>query len=243
MSEISVIIPKNDDENLMRSAIKIVMQQSFKDFEIIRENDFSETVSGKYIAIMHANYVMHVDRLKIQHATMEAEPSIAVCFSRVEQFANKKPVKGDKKLPTVAGLIENPLLDLLQGNFVIRPSAMVRKSFLNEHNLQCGIDAFRFWAEIAKHGGQFYADTQTLLYSSQAEIDIEDDGKNKQSSETVINEIIEFLVDTNGKNHPELRILLDNFRKLQNKEMMTQEEIVIGFFRSFFNKNKEHLCP
>jgi len=113
---------------------------------------------------------------------------------------------------------------------------MIRNQFLKEHQLSYenypDAEDFKLWAEIAKHGGLFYVDTQTLNYchaTNHQEIE-----QKQQTSETIINEIIAFLANRS----PELKVILKNFKKLEEKEMMTQLDIV-AFFHNFFMKNKE----
>ena len=172
---------------------------------------------------------------------MEEEPSVAVCACRVKLSATQKPeIEIQKTLPLVTGLIEYPLLDFMQGNCIMYPTAMIRKTFLSKKQLLRDIEDFKLWVEIAKQGGLFYVDTQTLLYCYTTD-NSENEEQQSQLSETVINEIVEFLTYTNEKNCPELRVLLENFRKLKDKELMTQQDIVIGFFLNFFTKNKDHL--
>lgn len=200
-----------------------------------------KSASGKYIAIMSVNHVMHVDRLKIQYAIMEAEPSIAVCGSRIKQFGNHNPAP----VETLAiGLIESPLLAFLQGNCIIHATVMIRKSFLTEHQLQYenypDVEDFKLWTEIAKHGGQFYVDTQQLLYChvTNEQVDEQKQKELKQSSENIIHEIIECLVDMNHHTCPELRHTLENFKQLQNKGMITQQEATVFFHRLFMNHSE-----
>ena len=185
---------------------------------------------------MYADSIMHVDRLRIQHAMMEAEPSITVCGSRIKQFGDKKQENSAMQAAPPGGLIENPLLAFMRGNCMIHATAMMRKQFLNEHCLQyenCpDAEDFKLWAEIAMRGGQFYVDTQNLLYCPA--INRQEDEK-QGSPESIINGIVEFL----AKDSPELSVILASFKKLKDKEMMTQQDIV-GFFHHFFMKNKEN---
>lgn len=47
-----------------------------------------EKARSKYIARMDADDIMHVDRLKIQYAIMEQEPTILICSSTVVYLSN-----------------------------------------------------------------------------------------------------------------------------------------------------------
>ena len=265
MCEISVIVTQCEDERHTRSSILSILNQSFTDFEVIISDSVSsaeiisiaktfndkricvqsesivfKAVAGKYIAFMRADHLMHIDRLQIQHAFMEATPSVTVCASCVKQSDNPKLIQNARIIQTPAGLIENPLPVLLHGNFIKHTTAMIRKDFLSEHGIRYDIDDFSFWTEIAKHGGQFYVDTQTLMYQTNAYCSEVEKTQN-HPPEAAINGIVDFLVAANKEKHPELVILLENFRKLQDKGLMTQQEIVYGFFHNFFVKNREHL--
>jgi glycosyltransferase involved in cell wall biosynthesis len=124
-----------------------------------------QKANGKYIARMDADDIMHIDRLKIQHAIMEEEPEITVCGTWMIPFGENVP-RG--KINTgMNGLIENPLLQLLRGNILYHPTIMIRKDFLNVHHLrydnyECAED-YKLWYEIAKRKGVFYVESQPLL--------------------------------------------------------------------------------
>ncbi len=236
------------DDGSTNDSLSVV--KSFEDsrIRIIARNDLHnrtnalnagiESASGKYIAMMEANHIMHVDRLKIQHAFMEAEPSITVCSAHIKYFDAQKQENNAIKLRVPGGLIENPLLFFLSGNCIIHPTVMIRNQFLKKHQLLYenypDAENFKLWTEIAKRGGQFHMDTQQLQYGQVT--NKQDDGLKRQSSDHIINEIVEFL----AKRHPELEVILANFKKLQDKETMTHLDIV-GFFHHFFTKNKDKL--
>jgi len=263
-------MPVSNHERQVSDAIKSILNQTFRNFElilaiygsadhtlydmsafsdqrirIIADKNFPDrthawnagldAASGKYVAIMDADHIMHVDRLKIQHALMEAEPSITVCSSRVAQLGNKNPQENAPQ-PSAAGWMENPLLAFLQGNCILHPTVMIRNQFLKEHRLRYedypDAEDFKLWTEIAKRGGNFYVDTQSLLYCHAT--NHQENKQQLQTSETFINEIVEFL----AKRSPELDVILKNFKKLKEKEMMTQQDIV-AFFHNFFMKNKD----
>ncbi len=186
--------------------------ESFEDsrIRIIARNDLHnrtnalnaglELVSGKYVALMEADHIMHVDRLKIQYAIMEEAPSITVCGARVKYLDAQKQ---EIKLPVPGGLIENPLLSFLRGNSIIHPAVMIRNQFLKKHRLRYenypGAEDFKLWVEIAQCGGQFYVDTQTLLSCCAPKK--QEGEQEQQSSSNIIDEIVEFL----AKKHPEFR--------------------------------------
>lgn len=88
---------------------------------ICNEHDFIgslklglQEASGKYIARMDADDIMHPDRLNIQYNIMEEEPEITVCGSTVLPIVNDKIQIN--VLSSLTGVIDDPLLQLLKGN-------------------------------------------------------------------------------------------------------------------------------
>lgn len=216
------------------SRIRVVIQNNLEN-RVQALNTGLALSSSKYIAIMEPNHVMHVDRLKIQRTIMEAKTSIIVCGSHIKRFVTNKQEEEIANLLLPENLINNPLLAFLQGNCIIHTTAMIRNSFLKEHQLQYetypGDEEFKLWVEIAKREGQFYVDTQTLLFSHTG--CESEDRKNCLLSKNIIDEIVDFLV----KGSPELNTISLSFKSLRDRGMMTQQEIIAFFYR-FFEKNK-----
>jgi hypothetical protein len=171
---------------------------------------------------------------------METESSTTVCSALVKQYGVQTQENNTEKLPKVAGLIEDPLLVFLKSNPIIHATAMIRKSFLNEHQLKyddcLGSEDFKLWIEIAKHGGHFYIDTQQLAYC-RAKIKKENEPKH---SDEIVCEVLEFLTNVNNENCPELQQVFNSFKSMRDKQMMSPEEVV-GFFIQFFTKNRNNL--
>jgi glycosyltransferase involved in cell wall biosynthesis len=199
-----------------------------------------EKSSGKYIALMCADDIMHVDRLKIQYATMEAEPDITVCSAKMKQMGSNTILsKGISKIP--GGRINNPLLSFLQENRIFHFTAMIRKHFLIKNDLHyenyCSAEDFKLWVEIAKNKGQFYIDSQCLHYhrTSDAEINKQNDEQQKQATDQIINELLEYLTDMYKEIHPELQSILIGFKGLQHKALIKKRDMAM-FFHNVFNK-------
>lgn len=207
-------------------------------------NSGLEFASGKYVALMCADDMMHVDRLKIQYALLEAEPTIAVSGTWIKQICSKVSTGSTTKGPI--GLIDNPLLTFLQGNCLLHPTIMLRKSFLIKHELHYEnypyAEDFKLWSEVAKQGGQFHIENQPLLYYRMIDgLKNEQKYKEQQSaSEDVINEVVEYLININKTNYPELETVLAGFQKLQHAELITKKDIAV-FFHNLFMKNKNNL--
>lgn len=225
--------------------------QSFDDKRIkliVNKHDFIgslnlglDSAEGKYIARMDADDIMHVDRLKIQYSIMENETEITVCGAGIVRFgANLRP----ESLAHFSGLIENPLLKFIQRNFLFHPTAMIRTNFLREHKLKYEnyfyAEDFKFWTEIAKMGGQFYIDNQPLLYYriSDNQVSKQKSEEQKATTEIIITEIIDYLIEQNKSEYSELSMTFSNLCQLRKKGLITKYEISV-FFQNLFLKNKE----
>lgn len=201
---------------------------------------------GKYIARMNADDIMHVDRLRIQYAIMEDEKDITVCGTWVT------PIGKNILLPDVignnrCGLIENPLMTFLcGGNYIFHSTIMMRAEFLKKHGLKYEnyfySEDFKLWSEIAKLGGRFYIDNQPLLYYrlSDTPITEEKNKKRRNSSDCIIQEIIEYLIDQNEIKYSGLLVTLSALNELKQKKLMSSYDVSI-FFQNLFLKNKNKL--
>lgn len=227
--------------------------RSYDDKRIIlveNKHDFIESlnmgmkrVKGKYIARMDADDMMHPDRLKIQYSMMEAEPSITVCGSWMTRYGER--VAADNIAQNLAGLIELPLLQFLRGNFVFHPTAMIRKNFLIQNQLQyedypCAED-LKFWSEIAKRGGVFYIEDQPLLHYriSDSQISKQKKEEQKATTERILLENLKYLLDKNSENYPELATFLNFLLELHEKEFINFTEMLQIVHRILHtNKNR-----
>ena len=228
--------------------------QSFTDerIKIIQnKHDFIKSLNiginnsnGKYIARMDSDDIMHIDRLKIQHSIMNKYPNITVCGTWATTFEENSH---EKMLSSMArGIIEKPILKLIQGNFLFHPTTMLRADFLRDNSLKYEsyvyAEDFKLWSEIAKLGGQFYVETQSLLYYRISEIQVSTKHKDeqKQTTERIITEIIGYLIGQNTRYYPELYDIYNNLFKLQKKQLITKHEIS-AFFQNLFSKNEKKL--
>lgn len=195
--------------------------------------------SGEYIARMDADDIMHVDRLKIQHAIMKEELGITVCGTWMRRFGAN--ISSDNLVGKVSGLIENPLIRFTQGDCIANPTSMIRTAFLREHKLQyenyAYAEDFKFWTEIAKLGGQFYIDSQPLLYYriSESQVSVLKANEQKQTTDLIIREILEFLIMQRSIEYPELKMSFETLEVLSNKGLIAKQEI-INLFQNIFNR-------
>lgn len=269
---ISINMPVYNAEKYVEKAIRSVLGQTFSDFEFIimddgstdatpdiinrfsdnrivlikNEHDFVKTLnkgldcsSGKYIVRMDADDIMHSERLAIQYAFMEENPEIDVCSSWMLGFNGK----GENKVwKTLSGYVDNPLLQLLHGDFVCNPTSMIRKALVDKHAIRYNAyryaGDFKFWSDAAKHGARFYVDSQLLHYYRFSEGQVSVVHKEEQMRNTVEikKEIILSLAEQQpmqqafAQTYQALKVLLD-----ANK---ITDKLFIEFFYQLFQEQK-----
>lgn len=185
---------------------------------------------GKYIARMDSDDIMHPDRLRIQCGILEAESKVTLCASWIESFGEKNPI--GTVYGGMRGVIEFPLLEFTQGNFIAHPTVMIRTSFLKEKNLSYGnhpyAEDFALWIDIAKQGGVFYIVDQVLLYYrvSDTQSSYIHQDKQRETATQLMVDTLSFLVKKNMKVVPECQELLDSFKRLQKKDLISQKKIL-----------------
>lgn len=235
------------DDGSTDDTVSIIRNFGDKRIKLIRNNhNYIDSLnvginyaSGEYIARMDADDIMHVDRLKIQHAIMEEEQSITVCGTWMRRFGAN--ISSDNLVGKVSGLIENPLIRFTQGDCIANPTSMIRTAFLREHKLQyenyAYAEDFKFWAEVAKLGGQFYIDSQPLLYYriSESQVSVLKASEQKQTTDLIIREIIEYLIMQRSIEYPELKMSFETLEVLSNKGLIAKQEI-INLFQSIFKR-------
>lgn len=224
---------------------RIVLLQNDHDF-IGSLNKGLQHSTGKYIARMDADDVMHIDRLKIQHAIMEEEPEITICGTWIIFFGDNIP-KG-KIYGGGNGLIKYPVLQFLKSNFITHPTAMVRRDFIIDHGLQyehyvCAED-YKFWFEAAKSNAVFYIESQPLLYYRVSETQVSSVKKEEQveTARRIKQEVLDYLIEQIQSIHPEVKDLYNNILALKTKDLFSPDD-VFGFFYSFFTRNKLTFFP
>lgn len=193
---ISVLMIVNNSERFVKDSIDSVLSQTFLDFEFIivddgstdntlnviysykdsriklflKEHNYINSLNfglrqctGKYIARMDADDIMYPTRLEIQYNLMETLPSVAVCSSFAECFESFTGILNND----IYGYIENSLLLCLKGNFIIHPTAFIRRQFLIKHRLHYKdfkyAEDFKLWVDFAKKGAIFFIIPKILL--------------------------------------------------------------------------------
>lgn len=200
---------------------------------------------GKYIARMDADDIMHIDRLKIQHTIMEAKPEIDICSAWMIPFGDNMP-KGSVSR-SLSGLIDAPLLQLLQACIFFHPTIMMRTCFVRQNQMKYDKDYvyaedYKLWVEVAKCGGKFYIEAQPLLYYRVSENQISNVKHIEQRniSTRIKKEILEYLFNLNSDMYSILPKLEENLWILHQQNLVTESD-VFGFFHSLFSKNRKNL--
>ncbi|MCC8145343.1 MAG: glycosyltransferase [Bacteroidales bacterium] len=225
--------------------------QSYKDKRMVllqNEHDFVGSLNkglhyatGKYIARMDADDIMHVDRLRIQYRIMEEEPSITVCGTWINLFGESIQAGSINRI--VDGRIEYPVIALLKQNLLFHPTTLIRKDFLEKHHLQYQhydyAEDYKLWFEIAKNNGVFYVESQPLLFYRISETQVSQIKEKEQNytSEKIKKEIIEYLIEKNQSDYPELESIYRHLISLADKKAMSPD-LFFSFYFSFFTENK-----
>lgn len=274
--DISIIMAAYNAERYIKDAIDSVLQQSFTDFEFIivddgstdatrniilsytdkrlklieNKHNFIDSINrgfscaeGKYIAFMDNDDVMHIDRLKIEYAIMEEHPEITVCSSTMKLFGEGIEPKVTQK---ETGIIENPLLKFIRGDYILNPTGMIRTDFIRMNNIWYEDYSFaadyKFWVEVAKAGGIFYIESQPLMYYrlSKDQASQKFHKEQREASIKIRNEIVRYLIVKNKINFPEFETISIQFERLTKKELFTNEEMLF-LFQNIFIKNKDRI--
>lgn len=241
------------DDGSTDNTVSII--NSYKDSRIRlvkNEHDFINTLNtgmqaakGKYIARMDADDMMYIDRLRIQYAIMEEDSQITVCSSWMTPFGEDIP-KGIVSR-SVSGFVEHPLLRLLQSNIIFHPTALLRTDFMEQKGLKYEKDYiyaedFKLWVEVAKRGGVFYVETQSLLYYRVSTEQISETRKEEQEKIAIKikKESIAYLIELNKDNYPSLFEIEASMQKARKEELLESKDIC-DLFYTLFMKNKNIL--
>lgn len=224
------------DDGSTDDTVEIIKSYSDQRVNLIqKEHNFIENLNygldiakGEYIARMDADDIMHSERLRIQLKRMESEPKITVLTSWTKLFKNDSSQIYPYK-PVGTKWVENPLLRLLNGNFISHPTVMIRKSFLEEHRLlykkvpYC--EDYQLWFDIAKSGGNFFVEPRILLFYRVSEEQITFLRKEEMNVQSILlrKEILHYLLSKCA--NPILDDLFVNIERLEKEELISSEEI------------------
>lgn len=120
---------------------------------------------GKYIARMDSDDISLPERLAVQVAFMDEHPEIAVCGSDFEVF-------GETVHPYVNYMIYDPTqcrAGLIFSSCFAHPSVIIRTAIIKDDHLHYendfkGLEDYKLWWEITKHGKPANIDRPLLRY-------------------------------------------------------------------------------
>lgn len=228
---------------------------SFDDKRLIKivnpRHDFIEslntgmaTAKGKYVARMDADDIMHVDRLRIQHALMEENPEITVCTSWLTPFG--EGIANGCADGAGAGIVDRPLLRLLERNVFFNPTSIMRREFIRHIGLKYKYydyaEDYKWWVDMAEAGAVFYIDPQPLLYYriSDQQVSTKYRKQQHESAMRIRGEILDVLTARNAERCPELKSLRESLNGMKKRDLFTDERI-FGLFSHIFEINKHNL--
>lgn len=196
--------------------------------------------SGKYVAFMSADAIMHVDRLKIQYSVLESEHSLMVCGSWIR-------LAGSELSPDISsygGWIKYPLLSLLEGKYMFLPTVLMHKNYLIETGIKFNnfsyISDLEFCLAIGKQKGMIYMENQYLLYWLKGAPIGKKSEEDKKSEERIIGKAMDYLIEINKTAWPELEMMYVALKKMYHKGLLTSKDVE-GLFYDIFKKNEHQL--
>jgi glycosyltransferase involved in cell wall biosynthesis len=199
-------------------------------------NEGIRLARGKYIARMDADDRMHRNRLRIQYAIMEAEPSIDICGTWMQGFNQDR--KEGVPFTQLSGKIDLPLKVLFESNAFYHPTTLLRKKFFIQHSIYYQnypyAEDYKLWFEAAKAGAVFYIEPQ-ILYDyriSDQQVSKSRFIEQDQTRLQILEEILHHLL-LRSNNYDLLQTTYCQLIKLANKKII-EKDTIYAIFRTIF---------
>lgn len=194
---ISVLMPIYNCEDYIQEAVESILNQTYTNYELIIIDDAStdatveiiktykderinlivkpentgytnslnnglKIAKGKYIARMDGDDISLPTRFEKQVAVLEANPNIVVCGSVFK-------IIGSNKLNTNPETHEEIKMALLQDSAIGHPTSMLRKSTLEENNVEYDTsmqpaEDYDLWVRLLKYGELYNIQEPLFLY-------------------------------------------------------------------------------
>jgi glycosyltransferase involved in cell wall biosynthesis len=197
--KVSVVIPLYNESRFLEKSIGSMLDQSFRDLEVIAVDDKStdnsvellrrfsdprlriiempvnggpcvainaglDAATGTYVARMDADDISLPERIAKQVAFMDAHPEIGVCGGQLQLFGTEDERWTFPLSPDACAA------QLVFGVPVAHPTAMIRRSILEEHQLRYDpgspINGFDwiFWLQVGRYAHFANLPDTLLLY-------------------------------------------------------------------------------
>ncbi len=271
MNDVSILLCAYNAEAYVGEAIESILCQTYSAFELVLVDDGSTdgTLSimrsfndhrvniiesshdyirslnlglhnchGKYIARLDADDLMEPTRIEEQVYFMYHHLDLAACFSWAMAFGDHTGLYGNH----VRGWVPMPYFWLLTGNYLMHPTAMIRRSFLQKHRIKYKnypyAEDFKLWTDIARHGGQFYVIPKPLIRHrlNSAQVSKVHAKEQWQTRLQIQQEVIDHLITT--LTHPAKRHIRTLFNQLLilNAANLIQGDKVATFMYNLLNQ-------
>lgn len=196
MEHVSILLCAYNAERFVGEAITSILHQTYMEFDLVLVDDGStdntlrvmrsfednrikiieashnyikslniglRQCTGEYIARIDADDIMEPTRLEEQVKLMHTHLDLAACFSWATAFGEHSGLYGNH----VQGWIPTPFFWLLTGNYLMHPTALLRRSFLLAHRIKYKnypyAEDYKLWTDMAKHGGNFFVIPKSLI--------------------------------------------------------------------------------
>ena len=266
---VSIVLPMYNAAEYIKECVDSILMQTYSDFELLiiddgstddsmeilekyddqrirlikNEHNFIASLNlglkesrGKYIARMDADDKMKPHRLKMQVKTMESNPEIAFSSSYMQLMGGT-----DIYNAGIQGEIIHLKPMLLVGNFVSHPTTMIRKEFIETHNLAYKTDYpyaedYKLWTEIAICGGRLYVVPEALIdyRVSESQVSRKHHEEQVASALKIRNELLVHLITHEaGEYQQEVTNLFNAFADLNEKGLVQEDSIFWDFYNLF----------
>lgn len=227
-SDFELIIINNNSSDGTIKKIKeiqderVILKETHKGY-ISALNIGLQSASGKYIARMDADDYMHPDRLRLQYNFMENNQNIDICSTWAKVFNRHSKIH--KELKAKPGLVRNPLIELWKSNFVIHPTAFMRKTFIHKNKIKYqnyfAAEDYKLWYDFAHFGARFFVLPQFLHYYQAHEHQTSWKHRTEQiqTSQVIQDEIEDLLF----KRYPSVYKSIINLRTLRKKRLLQED--------------------
>lgn len=265
---VSVLLPVYNAEKYLHDAMKSILTQTYSNFEVVviddgssdgsttiiktyaeedkrirpvfNNHDFIDSLNiglsecrGKYVARMDADDRMKPGRLCAQVEVMENNPDVAFCSSYMQRMGAEDICNVD-----LSGEVKNLPITLLLGNIISHPTVMLRREFLDKHNLKYprGYDYaedYKLWTEVSLIGGKLFIIPEPLLEYRISENQASCIHQEEQydSALKIKNELLQTILNSNGIRRK--KVFFELYRLLSDmneQNLLTPEEIFVMFY-------------
>jgi glycosyltransferase involved in cell wall biosynthesis len=276
---ISIVMSMYNVQNFLRETIDSILKQTFADFELILVDDGSidnsvdivksyndkrinlilmphgfinslntgmSKAKGKYIARMDADDIMPVDRLEVQFEFMEKNPEIDICVGWMQFFGNSNYLE---QVPAKHDEIINRLI---HRNFIMNPSAMLRRKTLCNSNIRYEedypyVEDYKFWTDLIKAGFRFAGMQRILNYyrSHNEQVTVTKHNETGKSVFKIQLDYIEYLMDMMVEKNKKYFKLINGLIEATNENLIQARQLmdIVGSIHNAFLAGQREKQP